>query len=220
MQDTHTSLEGFYFSKFKGVLIDIDDTLYSYSLPHRSAVSECFSVFTNEFNATLKYEDFYSDYTKSRLAITELLKPQGSCRSRLFAFDMLFRSYGIKKSYNLANKYEDIYWKKFISEMKINTYALDFLKKCMHYDLLVCAVTDMQAHIQIQKLKALCAIDYVDFIATSEEAGAEKPDKKIFNLALQKMHLQKRDVVMIGDSISKDIEGATSFGIKAIHFKA
>ena len=213
-------LDSFNFSDFKGVMIDIDDTLYSYAMPHKLAVTECFSVFSNEFNIHLNYEDFYSEYTKSRLIITELLKPQGSCRSRLFAFDRLFRNYGIQKSYYSAHKYEEIYWKKFISEMKINTQACNFLKKCMDHRILVCAVTDMQARIQIQKLKALGVVDYVNFIATSEEAGAEKPNKKIFNLALQKMNLNKKDVVMIGDNFTKDINGAKTFGIEAVHFKA
>ena len=34
------------------------------------------------------------------------------------------------------------------------------------------------------------------------------------------MKLQKDEVVMIGDSLAKDIKGAENFGIKAIHFKA
>lgn len=34
------------------------------------------------------------------------------------------------------------------------------------------------------------------------------------------MKLNKDQVVMIGDSIIKDIKGAESFGIQAIYFKA
>ena len=78
----------------------------------------------------------------------------------------------------------------------------------------------MQATFQVEKLKKLNLSKYIDFLVTSEEAGAEKPDKKIFNLALQKMKLSKSKVIMIGDNIKKDIKGAESIGIKAIYYQA
>ena len=34
------------------------------------------------------------------------------------------------------------------------------------------------------------------------------------------MNLNKKDVVMIGDNLTKDINGAKTFGIEAVHFKA
>ena len=70
------------------------------------------------------------------------------------------------------------------------------------------------------RLKKIKFERYIDFLATSEEAGAEKPNKAIFQLALKKMQLTKKKVVMIGDNFKKDIKGAESFGIQAIYFKA
>ena len=125
-----TSIEKFDFLNVKGVLIDIDDTLYSYKLPHKTAVQECFKNFVDEFSISISLDEFFEAYTKSRAEITELLKPQGSCRSRLFAFDRLFRKHNIDNSYHHASRYENIYWESFYTKMRVNDDALHFLKEC------------------------------------------------------------------------------------------
>ena len=78
----------------------------------------------------------------------------------------------------------------------------------------------MQAHIQIKKLEKLNADKFIDFLVTSEEVGFEKPNKEIFELALKKMNLEKDQVIMIGDSLEKDVIGAKNFGIKGYRFEA
>ena len=60
----------------------------------------------------------------------------------------------------------------------------------------------------------------INFIVTSEEAGIEKPNKLIFNLSLEKIQLQYKDVIMVGDSFSKDIKGANELGIKSYLIKS
>jgi len=78
----------------------------------------------------------------------------------------------------------------------------------------------MQAHIQIRKLERLGVLDLIDFLVTSEEVGCEKPDSKVFDLALRKINLSKEDVIMIGDSLTKDVEAAQTYGIKGYKFEA
>ncbi len=53
-------------------------------------------------------------------------------------------------------------------------------------------------------------------IFTSEDAKAYKPRKEIFELALRITGLHADEVIHIGDSLSSDVKGASSVGIKAI----
>lgn len=53
-------------------------------------------------------------------------------------------------------------------------------------------------------------------IFTSEDAKAYKPRKEIFELALKSTGLHADEVIHIGDSLSSDVKGASSVGIKAI----
>ena len=53
-------------------------------------------------------------------------------------------------------------------------------------------------------------------IVTSEEARAYKPRREFFDFALQKFGLEPNEVIHIGDSVTSDIVGAKSAGIKSI----
>ena len=53
-------------------------------------------------------------------------------------------------------------------------------------------------------------------IFTSEDAKAYKPRKEVFELALNTTGLHADEVIHIGDSLSSDVKGASSVGIKAI----
>lgn len=53
-------------------------------------------------------------------------------------------------------------------------------------------------------------------VFTSEDAKSYKPRKELFELALEETGLMSDEVLHIGDSLSSDIKGAYSVGIKAI----
>lgn len=57
-----------------------------------------------------------------------------------------------------------------------------------------------------------------DIIIISEEVGFSKPDKRIFELALNKLNVQPEDVLFVGDDIEKDIGGCQNANIKGIWF--
>lgn len=53
-------------------------------------------------------------------------------------------------------------------------------------------------------------------VFTSEDARSYKPRKELFEFALKSTGLAADEVVHIGDSLSSDVKGASSVGIKAI----
>ena len=57
---------------------------------------------------------------------------------------------------------------------------------------------------------------FFDHVITSEEAGAEKPDKHIFECAIEKMGCDVERSVMVGNKFSEDILGAVNVGMSAI----
>ena len=60
---------------------------------------------------------------------------------------------------------------------------------------------------------------YIDLIIASAEEGVEKPDKRIFNIALSKASCNQENAVMIGDRIDNDIVPAKELGMKTIWIK-
>jgi len=59
---------------------------------------------------------------------------------------------------------------------------------------------------------------YFQHIIVSEDAGVNKPDKGIFEYALNLAGADKAESVMIGDSLEADVYGALNFGMDAIYF--
>lgn len=57
-----------------------------------------------------------------------------------------------------------------------------------------------------------------DTIIISEEVGFAKPDKRIFDLALNKLNVHPEDALFVGDDIQKDIGGCQNAHIKGIWF--
>ncbi len=54
--------------------------------------------------------------------------------------------------------------------------------------------------------------DQIDFAITSLEANAEKPDKRIFQMAFNKAKCEPEENVHVGDQILSDINGAKRVG--------
>ncbi len=58
----------------------------------------------------------------------------------------------------------------------------------------------------------------VDAIVVSGVVGIEKPDPRIFDMALRAMDVRPTEAVHVGDSLRFDVDGATTAGIEAFHF--
>ena len=62
-------------------------------------------------------------------------------------------------------------------------------------------------------------VDAIEYACGIKAEVMGKPEKKIFNMAIEDLGVPKNEVVMIGDDIMSDIKGAKDFGIKAIQVK-
>ena len=54
---------------------------------------------------------------------------------------------------------------------------------------------------------------YFDVLVYSYNVGAVKPEKKMYQIVLQKLKVKPHEVLMVGDSINADVRGATKLGL-------
>jgi putative hydrolase of the HAD superfamily len=90
---------------------------------------------------------------------------------------------------------------------------LDKLKGNYHLILITNGSPDLQ-HTKLTLTPEL--IPYFDQIVISGDFGKGKPDPSIFEHALERLSLQKEDVIMVGDNLMTDILGANRAGIKSV----
>lgn len=196
--------------KYKSILLDIDDTLYSYDSAHSIAL-ECVAEF---FEKKLKIDKplFFSSYEKARKQVHIELSETAASHNRLLYFQKMCEFLKIN-SLKQGIKLYDLYWDNFIKNLKPFDGVYDLLKK---YKNKICLVTDLTSYIQYRKIEKLKLNDYCNLIVTSEETGKDKPHPIMFMSAIKKLGVNANEVCMIGDSFDKDIFGANNLGIDAI----
>ncbi len=70
-----------------------------------------------------------------------------------------------------------------------------------------------------ERLKQYGILSYFDVIVASAEEGVSKPDRRIFELALERADCLPCEAVMIGDRLDNDIVPANAIGMKSVWIK-
>ena len=77
-------------------------------------------------------------------------------------------------------------------------------------------ITNGAAVWQQRKVDSLGVASYFDVILISEVEGVRKPDPEIFRRAIDALGVSADEAIMVGDNPEADIQGAKSFGMKAV----
>jgi putative hydrolase of the HAD superfamily len=77
-------------------------------------------------------------------------------------------------------------------------------------------VTNGAACLQREKLEASGLGRHFDAVVVSAELGVGKPEPEIFEAALDRLGAAPGEAAMVGDTIDRDIAGATAAGLAAI----
>ena len=109
----------------------------------------------------------------------------------------------------------------YLSEMPLQTKLVDGARNVLDYlhgSYEMAIITNGFKEVQYDKIHKSELSKYFRKIFISEEIGAQKPGKEIFEYAIKSMNAPKKSSLMIGDSWEADIVGAKNFGIDHIYF--
>jgi len=202
----------------RGILLDLDNTLYYYDICHTKGLRVAARYIQKKTG--MSFIEFKRRYEVARKKTKGMLGEVAATHSRLLYFQHFLEDYYGKTKFRESLKMETLYWNDFFLHMKLRPNAEDFLHQCKKSGIRVCIVTDLTTRIQMEKIKYLGIAEYIDFIVSSEEVGEEKPNKKIYLIALKKLGLKNKDVLLVGDDDTRDVWGAKAVGIRAININA
>ena len=201
----------------KGVIFDLDGTLYDYHANDIVAMNELCQFVKNEFGIT---EDLFRQiFVEAKTIVKTRLKDGGSRHSRVLHCQVALELLN-KNPFIYAMKMNDIYWNAFLKNIKLYDGALKFLQNLKLNGIKTAICTDMTANIQYLKIERLGISNLIDVLVTSEETGMEKPSPVMFELALEKLNLNASETAYFGDSLVKDVEGAAYCGLIPFWFVA
>ncbi|MBN2094477.1 MAG: HAD-IA family hydrolase [Candidatus Aenigmarchaeota archaeon] len=113
---------------------------------------------------------------------------------------------------------EDIF-EQDVTKEKINPEMVALVKALKSKDLKLGLLSDMPNPIYDLVGKAnLCAL--FDEILYSYSTGLSKPDLRFFGMMVSKLGVKNEEIIMVGDSLRRDISPARELGMKPILFQS
>ena len=204
---------------YKLVLIDLDDTLFDYPKTEEAAFRNTFEELgffaESELNNEKKeeiYEKIKDRYKDVNLQLWKDLEKEAVDKDRLkvVRFEKIIEEFDLKYDpYEMS----ELYLKK-LGEGIFPFEATEKLCEYLHSKYKVGIVTNGIKEVQHSRIENSEIAKYIDKLVISEEVGANKPDKKIFEYAMDYFGvLDKKSVMMVGDSLVADIKGGQNTGI-------
>lgn len=205
-------------SRFDLVLFDADGTLFDFATSERLAFANCLTTFVGAGD----HEPAYRLYCEVSARLWQLLE-RGSIQEpelRIGRWLELGERCGYVWS---AVEVAEAYLLELSRHGHLIDGALDVCRTLgERYPLGI--VSNGFQQVQTARLAATGLVEHIDFVVTSERAGAAKPARAVFELALAlaaeaaAMPLAPERVLMVGDSLAADIAGGRAMGFATCWF--
>ncbi|KZZ84661.1 HAD family hydrolase [Bacillus sp. SJS] len=193
---------------YEAILFDLDDTL----LNRDNAVDKMFLMILEEC-----YEDVKHSVKLEMLQkFKEFDKRDYGYSDKTRVFESFFEEFPPK--YRLIGDNIQDFWNNYFPHCFSISQNTIYLLNAIRKQLKVAIITNGSTPRQKAKILNTNLDDYFDIIIISEEVGFSKPDKDIFELALNKLDVKPESALFVGDDIVRDIGGCQNVNIKGIWF--
>ena len=186
---------------------DADGTLFDYDRAEAAALKNTFH------SLTLPFEDAYLDvYRKINHRLWQALERQEITQAvlRNRRFELLMEAIQVSGS---PEEMSSTYVEQLSICSELMEGAYEVLQR-LHEKSQIAIVTNGLQAVQRGRLEHSAIRGFIQELIISEEIGAAKPGRAFFDAAFARCgHPAKSDVLIIGDSLSSDIQGGVDYGI-------
>lgn len=193
---------------YKLILIDADRTIFDFDRAEIHSVTEAFKA----YQVTDKLDEIVARY---KVINTKLWKEyeQGTMDKKKIPterFRLLFAEHDID-----LDPVE--FGKEYLKNLTNNDFIIDGaldLCKYLHSKYKLVILTNGIKYVQEGRLAKSGLKDYIHDMVVSDELGIPKPNPEIYDYTLDKVGKYPKDeIIMIGDSLSSDIQGGINYSI-------
>lgn len=203
-------------SKYKNIFFDFDNTLWDFTYNSKESLKEIFKKynFAQDFET---FDIFYDQYEKNNTELWDLYRDGNISKESLTARRFLFASE--KRKYNEINPIQinSDYLALTTQKTKVIENAIKLLNYLQN-KYIINIITDGFFEVQMVKLRTSKLSSFISNIITAEEVGHLKPNKKLFEFAMQTCKAKPEESIMVGDNYFTDIIGAHYAGMDQIFF--
>ncbi|MBE6755629.1 MAG: noncanonical pyrimidine nucleotidase, YjjG family [Ruminococcaceae bacterium] len=196
----------------KCILIDIDNTLLDF---HKCA-REAMCLAAKDWNIVFP-KDYFEIFTEINDSLWEKIEKGELNRQGLFKirWNMIFEVMGISAD---GEAFEELF-RDYIKKSAIPVDGAEEILEYLSEKYYVCTASNSEFAQQEKRLRKAEMLPFIRKIFTSEEIGFAKPSSGFFEACKRELpQFEKDEIMVIGDSITADIDGANAFGFKTCWF--
>lgn len=201
------------------LFFDLDRTLWDFDANNQKTFEELYTKFELQAKGVASLSDFYQSYQRINLALWDAYKKQLIEKEelnfkRFYDSLLLFRI----RDEELAKCMGAYYIAASPRQTLLYPNTIELLDKLLQkYQMHI--ITNGFEEVQFIKIENSGLGMYFDQIITSERAGYKKPDRRIFDFAMQQAGAKPHESIIIGDDPEADILGAQQVGMDQIWVK-
>ena len=199
---------------YKYLLFDLDNTLLDFDAAEERSLKKTFNKFNIEAsdNNINNFKEINKKYWEKfeRKEISKIDLVVFRFRDFLNQFDDLK-----KLDPSVVNNYYLNSLPDMAEEMPYANKVINELNK--KYKIAI--ITNGVKNTQLKRIENSSINNLIDKVYISEVVGAQKPEKGFFDYAFKDLNIiNKSDVLIIGDSITADIQGGINYGLDTVWF--
>lgn len=203
--------------KYSHLFFDLDNTLWDFNANSYQALYDAL-VKMDLLGEIGEYDRYFAVYHEVNERLWALYRDnlitKNILRGRRFEESLELNGTPMPGRGEMIN---DAYLAEMPRQLKLIPGAREVLDY-LHHRYRMAIITNGFREVQVDKLDQSGMSKYFDKVIISEEVGAQKPNKKIFEHAVKSMNAPKKRSLMIGDSWEADILGAMQFGIDQVYY--
>lgn len=203
--------------KYTHLFFDLDNTLWDFNANSYDALKIALKKM-DLLERVGNYDSYFSVYYAVNERLWDLYRENKITKNVL-------RGLRFEESLELNNTpihgIGDLLNEAYLAEMPKQLKLVPGARKVLdylHHRYRMSIITNGFKEVQVDKLIQSGLKKYFDKVFISEEVGAQKPQRKIFEHAVKSMNAPKKKSLMIGDSWEADIMGAKQFGIDQVYY--
>jgi len=203
---------------YRHIFLDLDHTIWDFDKNAEETLQELYAIYKLKGSGLHSADLFINTYTRNnhklwaQYHVGEITKDY----LREARFKSTFLELGLHPEL-IPVGFEDAYVKLCPTKTNLFAGAVEVLEYLRSKYTLHLISNGFQESTEI-KIAGSAIGGYFQNIVISEVIGINKPDKAIFQHALDLAGATRDESIMIGDSIEADVRGALNFGMDAIYF--
>lgn len=203
--------------EYKHLFFDLDHTLWDFDKNAKSSLTDIYSEFGLGEKVTPEFEDFYRQYIYHNEILWDryqkgFISADELKWKRMWRTLLDFKIGDEQLAKNLSIRFLDI----LPTKKEVFPYTMEILHYLTQKGYIIHLITNGFEKTQWSKIRNSGLDKYITHVITSEGSNSLKPQKEIFDFAMQRAGALLCESIMIGDNLDADIQGAMNAGMDTV----